>query len=86
VGTHFLWIGDRTRQLDHAHVEYFRGIANPIGIKVRGGRSRMLSVVLSCPLLLVAGWSFIGSRGTRITHPAAVAEPARYAWQNSAHH
>lgn len=34
VGTEFLWIGDRTRQLDHAHVEYFRGIANPIGVKV----------------------------------------------------
>lgn len=34
LGAHFLWIGDRTRQLDHAHVEYFRGIANPIGIKV----------------------------------------------------
>ena len=30
---HFLWIGDRTRQPDHAHVEYFRGISNPIGIK-----------------------------------------------------
>ncbi len=30
---HFLWIGDRTRQLDHAHVEYFRGIKNPIGMK-----------------------------------------------------
>ncbi|KAI9916940.1 hypothetical protein PsorP6_017151 [Peronosclerospora sorghi] len=34
VGTDFLWIGDRTRQLDHAHVEYFRGIGNPIGIKI----------------------------------------------------
>lgn len=34
VGTDFLWIGDRTRQLDHAHIEYFRGIENPIGIKV----------------------------------------------------
>ncbi|KAJ3024763.1 UNVERIFIED_CONTAM: hypothetical protein HDU68_007798 [Siphonaria sp. JEL0065] len=33
LGTHFLWIGDRTRQLDGAHVEYFRGLANPIGIK-----------------------------------------------------
>ncbi|KAJ3165808.1 hypothetical protein HK101_012075 [Irineochytrium annulatum] len=33
-GTHFLWIGDRTRQLDGAHVEFFRGLANPIGIKV----------------------------------------------------
>ena len=30
---HMLWIGDRTRQLDHAHVEYFRGIRNPIGLK-----------------------------------------------------
>ncbi|CAB4379284.1 uncharacterized protein OCT59_029965 [Rhizophagus irregularis] len=34
VGSHFLWVGDRTRQLDEAHVEYFRGIQNPIGIKV----------------------------------------------------
>jgi 3-deoxy-7-phosphoheptulonate synthase len=30
---HMLWIGDRTRQYDHAHVEYFRGIKNPIGLK-----------------------------------------------------
>ncbi|GGF60491.1 phospho-2-dehydro-3-deoxyheptonate aldolase [Azorhizobium oxalatiphilum] len=30
---HMLWIGDRTRQADHAHVEYFRGVRNPIGIK-----------------------------------------------------
>ncbi|OCF45297.1 3-deoxy-7-phosphoheptulonate synthase [Kwoniella heveanensis CBS 569] len=34
TSAHFIWIGDRTRQLDGAHVEYFRGIANPIGIKV----------------------------------------------------
>ncbi|KAH6575749.1 hypothetical protein BASA62_001778 [Batrachochytrium salamandrivorans] len=34
LGTHFLWIGDRTRQLTGAHVEYFRGISNPIGVKV----------------------------------------------------
>jgi 3-deoxy-7-phosphoheptulonate synthase len=34
TSAHFIWIGDRTRQIDHAHVEYFRGIANPIGIKV----------------------------------------------------
>jgi 3-deoxy-7-phosphoheptulonate synthase len=33
LGTHFLWIGDRTRQLDHAHVEYMRGVANPVGVK-----------------------------------------------------
>ncbi|WP_342109435.1 class II 3-deoxy-7-phosphoheptulonate synthase [Methylobacterium sp. SI9] len=30
---HMLWIGDRTRQPDHAHVEYARGIKNPIGLK-----------------------------------------------------
>jgi len=30
---HFIWIGDRTRQLDHAHVEFFRGVHNPIGLK-----------------------------------------------------
>ncbi len=31
---HFLWIGDRTRQLDGAHVEFLRGVKNPIGLKV----------------------------------------------------
>ncbi len=31
---HMLWIGDRTRGLDEAHIEYFRGIKNPIGCKV----------------------------------------------------
>ncbi|SON56374.1 Phospho-2-dehydro-3-deoxyheptonate aldolase [Hartmannibacter diazotrophicus] len=30
---HMIWIGDRTRQADHAHVEYFRGIKNPVGLK-----------------------------------------------------
>lgn len=30
VSSHFIWIGDRTRQIDGAHVEYFRGIANPM--------------------------------------------------------
>ena len=31
---HFLWIGERTRQIEQGHVEYFRGIHNPIGIKL----------------------------------------------------
>ncbi len=31
---HMLWLGERTRQLDHAHVEFMRGIQNPIGVKV----------------------------------------------------
>ena len=34
VGAHMLWIGDRTRQLNGAHVEFCSGISNPIGIKV----------------------------------------------------
>lgn len=34
LSTHMPWIGLRTAQLEGAHVEYFRGIANPIGVKV----------------------------------------------------
>ena len=34
TSAHMLWIGDRTRHEDEAHVEFMRGIANPIGIKV----------------------------------------------------
>jgi len=34
TAAHMLWIGDRTRELDGAHIEYFRGIKNPIGCKV----------------------------------------------------
>lgn len=34
LSTHMPWIGERTRSLDGAHVEYFRGIRNPIGVKV----------------------------------------------------
>ncbi len=33
TSAHFLWVGDRTRQLDGAHVEFLRGIANPLGVK-----------------------------------------------------
>ena len=33
TSAHLVWIGERTRQLDGAHVEYFRGIKNPIGVK-----------------------------------------------------
>ncbi|MBA3282145.1 MAG: 3-deoxy-7-phosphoheptulonate synthase class II [Acidimicrobiia bacterium] len=31
---HMLWIGERTRQLDGAHVEFFAGVKNPIGVKL----------------------------------------------------
>ena len=34
VSGHFVWIGERTRQIDGAHVEYFRHIRNPIGCKL----------------------------------------------------
>lgn len=34
LSTHLPWIGDRTRDIDGAHVEYFRGIRNPIAVKV----------------------------------------------------
>ncbi|EAT14786.1 class II 3-deoxy-7-phosphoheptulonate synthase [Desulfuromonas acetoxidans] len=31
---HMIWIGDRTRQLDGAHIEFFRGVLNPVGVKI----------------------------------------------------
>ncbi|MFT7554067.1 MAG: 3-deoxy-7-phosphoheptulonate synthase, partial [Planctomycetota bacterium] len=34
---HFVWIGERTRQLDHAHIEFFKGIENPVGVKIGAG-------------------------------------------------
>ncbi len=37
LSTHFPWIGMRTAQIDSAHVEFFRGIRNPIGIKIGAG-------------------------------------------------
>ncbi len=37
LSTHFPWIGMRTATIDGAHVEFFRGIANPIGIKIGPG-------------------------------------------------
>ncbi|MBA2281188.1 MAG: 3-deoxy-7-phosphoheptulonate synthase class II [Acidimicrobiia bacterium] len=34
LSAHLLWIGERTRQIDGAHVEFFSGIANPVGCKI----------------------------------------------------
>jgi 3-deoxy-7-phosphoheptulonate synthase len=31
---HFVWVGERTRQLDHAHIEFFKQIENPVGVKI----------------------------------------------------
>jgi len=40
LGTHFPWVGMRTAHLDGAHVEYIRGIRNPLGVKVGPSASR----------------------------------------------
>lgn len=37
---HFIWVGERTRSLDGAHLEFVRGISNPIGVKVGPTMSR----------------------------------------------
>ena len=37
LGTHFPWIGMRTADVDHAHVEFYRGIRNPLGVKIGPG-------------------------------------------------
>jgi len=34
TSTHMLWVGDRTRQLDGAHIQYLKGIENPVGSKI----------------------------------------------------
>ncbi len=47
---HFVWIGERTRQLDGAHVEFFRGIKNPIGVKL-GPTADPNEVVEMCRIL-----------------------------------
>lgn len=50
LGAHTLWIGDRTRQLEGAHIEYFRGIANPLGLKV-GPSSDPRDIIRICQVL-----------------------------------
>lgn len=47
---HMVWIGERTRQLDEAHVEFFRGIKNPIGCKI-GPTATPEDVVALCAAL-----------------------------------
>ncbi|MFM7047027.1 MAG: class II 3-deoxy-7-phosphoheptulonate synthase [Actinomycetota bacterium] len=47
---HMLWIGERTRQLDGAHIEFLRGVGNPIGVKI--GPTTTADYVLSlCEML-----------------------------------
>jgi 3-deoxy-7-phosphoheptulonate synthase len=47
---HMLWIGERTRQLDHAHVEFLRGVHNPLGCKI-GPTASPEDVVALCETL-----------------------------------
>jgi 3-deoxy-7-phosphoheptulonate synthase len=47
---HFVWCGERTRQLDKAHIEFLRGVANPIGVKV-SNKSSPEGLVELCQLL-----------------------------------
>jgi len=46
ASTHMLWIGHRTRGLEDAHVEYFRGLYNPVGVKVGPGTTPEVLVKL----------------------------------------
>ena len=39
TSAHFLWIGERTRELDHAHVDFLSRVRNPIGVKLGPGTS-----------------------------------------------
>ena len=50
TSAHFVWIGDRTRQLNGGHVEFCRGIENPIGIKC-GPTSKPEEIVKICNVL-----------------------------------
>lgn len=50
LSTHMPWIGERTRQLDAAHVEFFRGIENPIGVKL-GPSATADEVLALCQVL-----------------------------------
>ncbi len=47
LSTHMPWLGDRTRALEGAHVEYFRGIRNPIGVKLGPGAAPGAVVALA---------------------------------------
>ena len=60
TGSHYLWIGDRTRQVEGGHVEYFRGLENPVGVKVgptmpKGELTRLLASVSDCAPCVSSG-------------------------------
>ncbi|WP_050764955.1 3-deoxy-7-phosphoheptulonate synthase class II [Salinispora tropica] len=88
---HFLWVGERTRQLDHAHVDFVARIANPIGVKLGPAASPHAAIELcerlnpeNLPgrLTLI---SRMGNRQVRDVFPAIVdkvtAAGAKVVWQ-----
>ncbi|MHB1204258.1 MAG: class II 3-deoxy-7-phosphoheptulonate synthase [Rhodospirillaceae bacterium] len=47
---HMLWLGERTRQIDHAHVEFLRGVQNPLGVKI-GPKTTVEELLALCDAL-----------------------------------
>lgn len=47
---HMLWIGERTRDVDHAHIEFLRGVKNPIGVKI-GPDAKVSDILKICDIL-----------------------------------
>ena len=79
--THLPWIGERTRALDGAHVEFFRGIRNPVGVKLGPSVSPDDAVRLAEQLnpklmlrLFHSGpgtfWTNMGEKGANLLIPA----------------
>ena len=65
---HFVWCGERTRQLDGAHIEFLRGIGNPVGVKVDVGLGTvllalLLNVVVAVGVLIIALFTQYGISG-----------------------
>ena len=47
---HMLWLGERTRQIDHAHIEFLRGVQNPLGVKI-GPTTTSEQIIALCDAL-----------------------------------
>src|SRR5918995_1873005 len=83
---HMLWIGERSRQIDGAHVEFLRGVGNPVGCKL-GPRSTPDEVLALCealnPQRIPGRLTFIprmgaGSVATRLSPLLAAVRDARH--------
>lgn len=72
TSAHFLWVGDRTRQLDGAHIEYFRGIRNPIGVKVGPSMKAEELVQLLDSMFVFWSFSMVHSQSPAAVNPDKV--------------